>query len=224
MKKIVLFGAGKIAQVANHYFAHDSEHEVVAFSCDREYASAGEFQGRPLVPFDEIETKYRPSEYGMFIALGYHGLNQLRAERYLAAKAKGYRLVSYVSSRAGQIGRLRHGENCLVLENQAIQPFAELGNNVFVWSGSLIGHHSRIGDHCWITSTAAIGGNVVLGERCFLGMNATIGHAVTVGERCLIGAGALITRDAAPGGVYAARDSERHRLSSEDFLRLTRLT
>lgn len=224
MSKIVVFGAGKIAQVAAHYFANDSQDDVVAFTCDREYATADSFLGRPLVPFDKVDASYPPSRFKMFVALGYHGLNGLRAERYAAAKARGYELVSFISSRAGFPGSLEHGDNCMVLENQIIQPFVRLGSNVFVWNGTLIGHHSRIGDHCWLTSSAAIGGNVELGSHCFLGMNATIGHGVRVEPRCLIGAGALLTRDAAADGVYATRDSDRHRLTSADFLRLSRLT
>lgn len=223
MAKIVIFGAGKIAQVAAHYFAHDSGHEVVAFCCDRDFMSGDSYLGKPLVAFEEVASRYPPAQYEMFIALGYHDLNRLRASRFEQAKAKGYRLVSFVSSRAGFPGELKHGENCLVLENQLIQPFVTLGDDVFVWNGTLIGHHSRIGDHCWLTSSAAIGSDVELGSHCFLGMNATVGHGVRVGEGCLLGAGALVTRDGAPGGVYAVRDSERHRLSSRDFLRLTRL-
>lgn len=223
MAKVVIFGAGKIAQVAAHYFANDSDHEVVAFCCDRAFVTGDSCFGKPLIAFDEVAAKYPPSGFQMFVALGYHDLNRFRAARFEEAKAKGYRLVSFVSSRAGFAGELKHGENCFVLENQVIQPFVTLGNNVFVWNGTLIGHHSRIGDHCWLTSSAAIGSDVELGSHCFLGMNATIGHGVRVGARCLFGAGVLITRDAAEGGVYAVRDSERHRLSSQDFLRLSRL-
>jgi NDP-sugar pyrophosphorylase family protein len=44
------------------------------------------------------------------------------------------------------------GENCLVLEDNTIQPFASIGRNVTLWSGNHIGHHAQIRDHCFIAS------------------------------------------------------------------------
>ena len=37
MGKVILFGIGQVASRAYWYLTHDSQHEVVAFTVDREY-------------------------------------------------------------------------------------------------------------------------------------------------------------------------------------------
>lgn len=66
------------------------------------------------------------------------------------------------------------GDNCFVFENQTIQPFVKIGNDVIIWSGNHIGHHSMIGDHCFISSHVVISGNVKIEPYCFLGVNSSI--------------------------------------------------
>ena len=61
----------------------------------------------------------------MFVAVGYQDLNKFRARKYEEAKAKGYELISYVSSRASNFGGVEIGDNCFVLEFAAIQPCLE---------------------------------------------------------------------------------------------------
>ena len=187
--KIIIFGAGQTAEIVYHYFTYDSPFSVVAFTANTEHRNKKSLFGLPVVEFEEIEKKYPPEEFKMFVAMSYSNLNKLRAEKYKEAKQKNYKLVSYISSKAGIVGKLDIGENCLILENQLIQPYAKIGNNVFVWSGVLIGHHCTISDHCWLTSDASIGGNSNIGSYSFLGLNCTIGHMIKIGSNCLIGAG-----------------------------------
>lgn len=223
MKPVVIFGAGKIAEVVAHYFQHASDREIAAFTCDRDYVTGAEFLGAPLVPFDELPEKYPAVDFDMFVALGYQSLNDLRADAVARVRGFGYRLVTYVHPRANVPADFEYGENCLVLENQAIQPRVRIGDNVFVFSGSLVGHHSVIGNHSWITSSAAISGSVTLGESCFVGANATVGHEVKIGSRSIIGAGCLVTRSQPEKSVIVQPDTPSHRLNSEQFVKLTKL-
>jgi sugar O-acyltransferase (sialic acid O-acetyltransferase NeuD family) len=159
----------------------------------------------------------------MFVAVGYQDLNRFRAQKYAEAKAKGYELVSYISSRAANLGNVEVGDNCFVLEFATIQPCSRVGNDVFIWSGNHIGHHARIGDHCYIAGNAVISGNTVVGNNCFIGVTATIGHEVTIGAESFIGAGCLITKNAEPKSVYVSPDTPKFRLDSSAFLRLTKM-
>jgi sugar O-acyltransferase (sialic acid O-acetyltransferase NeuD family) len=218
---VVIFGAGKIAEQAYFYLANDSPHHVVAFTVDRPYVGGGEKLGLPLVPFEDVEDRYPAGEFSMFVAVGYHDLNRLRARKYDECKAKGYPLVSYVSSRAANIGGVATGDNAFVLEGAVLQPCATVGNDVFIWSGSVIGHHARIGDHCYIAGHSVVSGNTTVAPFCFIGVSATIGHEVTIGEASFIGAGALVTKDAEPGSVYIEAATPRYRLDAPAFLRLT---
>ena len=132
----------------------------------------------------------------------------------------GYPLATYVSSRAFVARGFTPGANCFILEDNTIQPFARIGNNVTLWSGNHIGHHSTIGDHCFIASHVIVSGGVVIGESSFIGVNATIRDHVTIGPRCVIGAGALILADAAAEGVYLGQATERSKVPSSRLRRI----
>jgi len=138
----------------------------------------------------------------MFIALSYKDMNKLRAEKYYQAKSKGYKLVSYVSSKCTFLTETAIGDNCFILENNTIQPFVKIGNNVVLWSGNHIGHESQIGDHCNITSHVVISGNVIIKPYCFIGVNATIRDSITIERETLIGAGSVIMKSTVEKGVY----------------------
>lgn len=213
-RKLIIFGAGDIAQLASYYFRNDSDYEVVGFCVDRPYRSSDVFEGLPLVAFDEMEQLFPPAEHSLFVALSYANLNGLRREKYLAGKKLGYVFASYVSSRATILNDGQIGENCFILEDNTVQPFARIGDNVTLWSGNHIGHHSIIGDHCFLASHVVISGGVQIGEQCFIGVNATVRDHVKLGERCVIGAGALILADADPQGVYMGTATERSRVPS----------
>lgn len=206
-KKIVIFGAGDIAQLAWFYFTHDSSCEVAAFTVDRDYAKSERFQDLPLVPFDEIEHRFPPDQFDMFVALSYAKRNTVRETKYTEANAKGYALVSYISTRLTIFEGTSVGKNCFLLEDNTIQPFVTIGDNVTLWSGNHIGHHSTIGDNCFITSQVVISGGVEVGRNCFIGVNTTVRDHVRIGDRCLIGAGSLILGSTEPGTVYVASET-----------------
>jgi sugar O-acyltransferase (sialic acid O-acetyltransferase NeuD family) len=219
-KKLVVFGSGDIAQLAHFYFMTDSEYEVVAFTVDAPYREHPTFCTLPVVPFEEVVTLYPPQQHDFFVALSYSGLNALRKEKYLAAKALGYRLASYVSSRATVLNQGRMGDNCFILEDNTIQPFAAIGNNVTLWSGNHIGHHSVLRDHTFVASHVVISGGVEIGEQCFIGVNATLRDHIRVGDKCVVGAGVLLLADAEPEGVYQGAATRRSSVPSGRLRRI----
>ena len=223
MSKVVIFGAGKIADEAFFYLSNDSPHQVVAFTVDSDYLTQKEKLGLPVVAFEDIETRYPPGDYRMFVAVGYQDLNHLRAQKYAQAKARGYELISYVSSRASNVGKVEPGDNCFVLEFAVIQPCAKVGNNVFIWSGNHIGHHASIGDHCYIAGNVVVSGSTRVGSYCFIGVSATLGHEITVGDGSFIGAGSLVTKNVEPNSVYVTPDTPKFRLDASSFMRLTKM-
>ena len=213
-KPLIIFGSGEIAQLAHFYFSSDSDYEVIAFTVDSSYLAETKLNNLPIIAFDHIATQFSPNEHDIFIALSYSKLNSVRKEKYLIAKAMGYHLASYVSSKASILNNSDIGENCFIFEDNTIQPFVKIGNNVTLWSGNHIGHHSIIKDHCFIASHVVISGGVEIGEQCFIGVNATLRDHIKIGEKCVIGAGALLLSDADPKGVYIGKETPRSKVSS----------
>lgn len=202
MAKLIIFGITDNGELAHYYFKLDTDHEVVAFAVDAAYKESDSYKGLPLIAFEEIEKIYSPDEYKMFIAIGYSKVNSIREQRYNEAKAKGYELVSYISPRANVFDNVKVGDNCFILEDNTVQPFVEIGNNVVLWSGNHIGHHSKIEDHCFITSHVVVSGRCVVGRRSFVGVNATLRDHITIGPENVIGAGALILGSTKDKEVY----------------------
>ena len=223
MHKVVIFGAGKIADQAYFYLTNDSPHEIVGFTVDEKFMTKKELYGLPVLPFEQIQEAFPPDGFRMFVAVGYQNLNKFRADKYHEAKEKGYGLISYISSRASNFGNAEIGDNCFVLENAVVQPCSRIGSNVFIWSGNHIGHHATVEDHCYISGQVVISGNTVIEPYCFLGVNATIGHEITIGRESIVGAGCVVTKTAPPKSVYIQQDTARYRLDSEKFLELTKM-
>jgi sugar O-acyltransferase (sialic acid O-acetyltransferase NeuD family) len=209
MSRVVIFGLKDLASLAHFYLREDSEHEVVAFTVDREFIRAEEFEGLPVVPFEEVEKTYPPSEYKLFIPMTQKKMGRLREEKYNEAKRKGYSLVSYVSSKATTFSNLEVGENCFILEDNTIQPFVVIGNNVVLWSGNHIGHHSEIGDHVFLTSHVVISGHVRIEPYSFFGVNATIRDGLVIAEGTLVGMGATVVKNTEPYGVYSSEGAKK---------------
>lgn len=222
-RRLVIFGNGKIADVLADYFERDSGYEVVGYTCEADFVGSGEFRGRPVVPFDEVEQRFPPAGHDLHVAVGYHQLNRLRERLFAEAKDKGYRLASFVSSRSWPGEGLICGENCFVADGVSVEPGAILGDDVALWSNVVIGHHSTIGDHAWLAAGTVIGGSCKIGARSFLALNVTVGNEVAVGEDSLLGARTLVTKSLAPKTVVIERDSEPFRLDSERFLKISRL-
>jgi sugar O-acyltransferase (sialic acid O-acetyltransferase NeuD family) len=202
MAQLVIFGAGDIAKLAHFYFTRDSEHEVVAFTVDKQYRQSDNFLGLPLLDLETITEHYPPATYKMFIALSYAKMNKVRAEKFYRAKELGYELVSYISSRCSFLTDEPAGENCFILEDNTIQPFVKIGHNITLWSGNHIGHDSVIEDHCFIASHIVVSGHVHIRPYCFIGVNATLRNGITIAAETLIGAGAIIMENTVEKGVY----------------------
>ena len=220
MNPIVIFGVSEFAEVAHFYFTHDSPREVAAFTVDGIFFKEGRFSSLPVVAFEDIEGAFPAQSYDLFVAVGYKKLNSVRATKCAEARKKGYFLQSYVSSKATTWPGLNHGDNCFFLEDNTIQPFVNIGNNVTLWSGNHIGHHAQIADNCFITSHVVISGSVKVGENSFIGVNATVRDHVNIASHCVIGAGAVIVKDTQEGGVYIGQAAERSSVPSHRLRKL----
>ena len=218
MADVVIFGVRDFASLAHFYLRHDSPHHVVGFTVHREYLpESGEFEGLPVIAFEELESRFPPDRVSAFAPLSHRRMNRLREEIYNNFKGRGYSLISYISSRATRFPDTPIGDNCFVLEDNTIQPFVSIGNNVVLWSGNHIGHHSTVHDHVFVTSHVVISGHCNIRPYCFLGVNATIKDQLTLGEGTLVGMGANVTRNTEPWSLYKADATRPSKVSSADI-------
>ena len=214
MRDVVIFGAGEVAETIFYYLSEEGGRNVAAFTVDARYRTVGEVFGRPVVDFETITKTHPPDRYEMFVAMSYRGVNKARAGKVAEAEAKGYVLTSHISPRATVWPKLALQPNTIIMEENVIQPFSEIGKNVIMWSGNHIGHHSKIGDDCFIASHAVISGHCRIGRGTFIGVNATLRDNISIGAYNVIGAGTLILADTPDEGVFMGEATPMSRVPS----------
>jgi sugar O-acyltransferase (sialic acid O-acetyltransferase NeuD family) len=219
--KVVIFGVLDTAELAHYYLTTDSPYDVVAFTVSRDYLESGVFKPRygeaeyPVVAFEELTTIYPPSEYLLFVPMTGIKMNMIRKHIYLKGKEMGYEYISYVSSKA-TVCHNKIGENCFILEDNTLQPFTEIGNNVVMWSGNHIGHHGKIEDHVFFTSHVVLSGHCHVKERAWFGVNSTVRDFTTIGEGCLIAMGSLITRSTEDESFYMGLPAKKQEKNARE--------
>lgn len=219
-KKLIIVGDSAFAEVAFEYFDADSAYDVVAFSVESQFLKRTELFGRPVVAFEEIEKSYDPATHEVYVATVYTQLNRLRTRLAAAAKSKGYRLASYVSSRAFVWRNVELGEHCFIFEDNTVQPFVKIEDNVVLWSGNHIGHHSIIRRNCFFSSHVVVSGFCDTGESSFFGVNSTISNNVKVGRDNWIGPNCTVMQDTQDGDFFSTRSSEKSKVSAPRFFKI----
>lgn len=191
--KIIIFGLNDLAELAhfyltNHYF---DTVKVVAFTVSEKYIKENTFKELPVIPFEELDKHFNPSDYLLFAPVTD---NNLREKVYREGKSKGYNFFSYISPKCTNYA-LSIGENCFILEDNTLQPFTSIGNNVIMWSGNHIGHHGIIENNIFFTSHVVMSGHCHIKNGAFLGVNSTLRDGVTIGENSIIGMGSVVTKN-----------------------------
>lgn len=201
-KNLIIFGNNDLAELAYFYMLNDpnyrDEYEVVAFTVEEKYLLEGKQFSRGTWSWSCLEDVYNPSNTYIIAPISD---NVLRERIYKEGQEKGFRFISYISSKCTNYA-WAIGKNCFILEDNTIQPFVEIGNNVVLWSGNHIGHHSKIEDNCFIASHVVISGHCNIGKGSFIGVNSTLRDGITIGKNCVIGMGSLVTKSTEPNKTY----------------------
>jgi sugar O-acyltransferase (sialic acid O-acetyltransferase NeuD family) len=206
---VIIFGNASYSSLAWYCLTHDSTFRVVGFTVDAACIRSPYHENLPVTPFESLETVAPPDTASLLIPIGFQRLNGLRRDRFLAARKRGYRLISYLSTRASTWPDLILGDNCMIYEHAIVQPFVRIGHNTIVRSGAHISYRCSIGEHVYIGAEAAIAGNAVICDRSFLGVGAVVKDGVRVAERSIIAPGAVVLRDTEPGGAYIGNPARR---------------
>ena len=219
-KRLIVIGAGETANLAHEYFMNDSNYEVVAFSVHSYYRKDDYFKNLPLIDLEKISVLYPKDDFLVFVALASEKLNYNRTRVYQEVKKMGYKCASYVSSRAFIWHNVKIGENCFILENNTLQPFVEIGNNVILWSGNHIGHQSIIKDNVFISSHVVISGFCEVGENTFIGVNSCVADNVKVAKDNFIGLGSVINKNTEENKIYRGNPAEASKIPAKKFCKV----
>lgn len=203
MNKIntIIFGTGKIADVAYYYLSKSPTHNILGFTLQKDFIKNSTFKNLPIIDYDDIEKTYSPKDVQLFAPCPASKLNKFREEIYNIGKKKGYSFTSYISPDAN-VNTNDIGENCFIFEQNNIQPYTKIGNNCILWSGNHIGHHSVLEDNIFITSHVVISGNCNIKKNSYIGVNASLRDGLIINDYSIIGMGAVVTKNTEQKGIY----------------------
>lgn len=216
MKKVVIFGILDTAELAHFYIENDTEDSVVAFTVNEAYMPEERtYKGLPVVPFEDIVSQFPPEDYVLFAPMTGSNMNRDRQSVYETGKELGYSFYTYLST-AATCFAASIGDNCFILEDNTIQPFVKIGNNVVLWSGNHIGHHSTIKDHVFFTSHVVLSGHCIVNNNAWFGVNATIRNDCEIGEGAFIAMSSSVIKPVNPWtivkGVPAKESGDSRKL------------
>jgi sugar O-acyltransferase (sialic acid O-acetyltransferase NeuD family) len=208
--KVIIFGVGNIAEVAYYYLVNDSQYDIVGFTIEKEFKKDNQKFKLPIIEFEDIEKHYNPNDFHLFAPCSGTNLNKYRERIFNQGKKKGYKFISYISSKANVFTE-KIGENCFILEGNIIQPYTEIGDNCILWSGNHIGHHSIIESHVFITSHVVISGMCCVKKYGFLGVNSTLKDNITLEEGTVIGMSASVTKNTEGNSIYIGLPAKKYK-------------
>ena len=218
MSKVVIFGTGSWARKIFYYISELSEHEVVAFTADGEFCEPNSFMGLPVISFNDLENRYAPDQYAMFMGIGYREMNNIRERKYLDAKKKGYRFPNFVHPTA-VMHNTDLGEANFILESVTFEPYTIVHDNCVLLSACHIAHDSAIMSHNFFSLNVAIAGDCKIEKNCFLGIHSSVSNGLVIADHTLVGAGCHISKSTKPYDVVVpARSIVLENKRSTDFL------
>jgi sugar O-acyltransferase (sialic acid O-acetyltransferase NeuD family) len=189
MKKVIVFGTNDLAQMVSFYLRNDSDRIPAAFCVDAAHLREKTLDWLPIVAFEEIEKEFPKEEFDFIVPL-YD--NRLRERKAIEVEEKGYNLTSYISTKATIWSSL--GRNCVVMENNVIQPFVQVGDHTIFWSGNHIGHHSIIKGSAFFSSHVVLSGHCQVEKYAWFGVNSAVRDGLKIAEGTFVCMGANITQ------------------------------
>ena len=217
MSNVIIFGLQDYAELAHYYLEHDSSHQVAAFCVNQAYVPESRvFHGKPVIAFEQVRQTHPPTDFQFFAPMSPKGMNRERERVFHEIKSLGYSMISYISSKASTFDN-EIGENCFILEDNTLQPFTRIGDNVVLWSGNHVGHHGLIEDHVTMTSHVVMSGHCRIGRNAFLGGNATLRDGITIGEGTFVAMAAAIMQNTEPWSVYKGNPALKLKMASTDL-------
>lgn len=127
---------------------------------------------------------YPHESWQAFAILPGTGINMARLKLMMDLKMIGYKLDSFVSSRAMAPSAWRPPENSFVSDGAVIGHSVLTKYNLFVGPRCVIGHGAKLGHSVWLDTGALVGAGVTIGDNVLIGQSAILADGITIGRHC----------------------------------------
>lgn len=194
MRDFIIFGKGDFADILTYMIEKEMQRNVAAYMVNRKFLNTDSYHGKPVVPYEEIEKFYNPSDYAVSLGYEAHDMYQTRERLQKELLRKGF-LFDNVVSNTANLTNAELGIGNIIMQNCVLAPFSRMGDGNILWPGAQVQHHNVVGSYDCIAPGTALSGYVKIGSHCFIGTNVTIKNNVTIADYTLIGAGAYVSKD-----------------------------
>ncbi len=110
-KKLIIVGAGPQGQIAKDFFLKYSSHNLEGFASHKDHCTKSIVYGYPHYPLEELSNTHPPSDFKLFVAIGYRKLNKIRQSVYEELKRLGYEFANFIHPSASVSESAEIGEN-----------------------------------------------------------------------------------------------------------------
>ncbi len=212
-----IFGLTDLAE--NLWYLLSSEGiSLDGFIVDKEYKTIDTKFGLPVYEYETIEEFFPREEIGIYLCIGYSGMNEHRKVKYYDIQSKGYALNSYIHKSA-LVEATEVGEGNIIFEQAYIGMFSKLGNGNIFYTKAMVAHHSNVGNFNFFGISSSVAGHVGIGNQNFFGNNSFTKEKISIGDKNLIGAGAYVYKDTTQEKVVvAAKGNILEGKTGTDFL------
>ncbi len=218
---IIIFGIGETAQTIYSYISDCDDFLVVGFSANKDYFSDSELLfNLPIFPFENIEKIFNPNLYSLIIGISYTGLNSLRENIFLQAKAKGFKIATYISPNSYISKTATIKEGVFIYDNVSINHNCIIEENSIICSGTVISHSSRVGKNVFIGANCSIGGFTEIGNNNFIGIGCTLIDKIKTTDNVILSAGSVLSNNALNSNIYKGFPAKDSGINSKLFLEL----
>lgn len=194
MRDFIIFGKGDFADILRYIIEEEMKRNVAAYMVNKKYLDREIYCDRPVIPYEEIEHYYKPSDYAVSLGYEAHDMYQTRKRLQAELSEKGFYFDNVISNTAS-LTNAELGVGNIIMQNCFLAPFSKIGNGNVLWATAQIQHHNVLGDFNCIAPGATLSGYVSIGNHCFIGANTTIKNGVKIADFGLIGAGAYVSGD-----------------------------
>lgn len=192
MRQIIIFGITDFARELTYYLETDSGDQVVAYTLNKEYIKEETFNGRKLIPYEDLHQFYSKDDVEILITIGYRQMNDIRKNIFQMCKKDNWKIASFIHSSVRNMS-IRMGEGNIILENVDLRYESEIGDGNILLTGTCISHNTKIGNFNYFVG-GHIGGYSVAGNNNFVGIRSIIQNNVNIGDYNVIDAGVCLSK------------------------------
>lgn len=208
MRNLIIFGDTPFAQRLFRYIQFEAKDKVVAFTQEKNFMNHSSLQGVPVLPFETLDKSMKEG-FEIVIGIGYAQMNQLKRKIYNKCKEKGYKVATYISSKALVYADMI-GEGCFIAPGAVIGPDCRLGICNYLESSVILSHDTTLGDFNFLSTNAVFGGNSKVGDNCFFGLHSTVRDGISIASNNLFGSSSNILKSISYiGGVFVGNPARQ---------------